>query len=272
MDDSPSIDIVEELISPQNDHLLENRAQALPKVIYSFKSDTNQLHKTSLSSGKSSSLRTHNHAFLDGSSLCETSRGMLYSIGGMGNSVICLDTSRDYAPYRKWSTLSNHADHSTVFFEGFLYVIGGRHPDCERLDCSSEDTWTALPALPMTCVGISVIVSAKQRQLYALGGCYGENFDRIQRFDISSLSWELMELRLPLPDYQIPSFETDDEGFYVILKKNLYRFNIAEEAFLHVASLKRDCKSNGPSYWVKGKLFLSNDLGPAKKYKLSLGL
>jgi hypothetical protein len=68
--------------------------------------------------------------------------------------------------------------------------------ECERYVCA-ENRWEALPSLPRACAGTSGVVV--ESSLYALGGMDdgGAYSNSVQKLSLESLTWELMQLRLP---------------------------------------------------------------------------
>jgi hypothetical protein len=60
--------------------------------------------------------------------------------------------------------------------------------------------------------------------LYALGGrADGGDVDTVQKLSLDSLTWELMQLKLPHVCYSIPCFKTDTQ-VYLVTKETLYTF------------------------------------------------
>jgi hypothetical protein len=43
-----------------------------------------------------------------------------------------------------------------------------------------------------------------EKSLYALGGLDDSLLDSVQKLSLESLTWELMQLRLPHPEYAVP--------------------------------------------------------------------
>jgi hypothetical protein len=104
--------------------------------------------------------------------------------------------------------------------------------------------------------------------LYALGGNAGRCLDFIQRLSLGSLTWELMQVRLPHADWDIPCFNLNNT-LYFLVKKTLYSL---EPQTLEVLPLKAFPKSIrswfGPSYYSRGTLYCSNDEGAAERYEI----
>jgi hypothetical protein len=59
--------------------------------------------------------------------------------------------------------------------------------------------------------------------LYALGGYIGRALDTVQKLSLDSLTWELMQLKLPQAARYFPCFKIDTE-VYLMIKETLYSF------------------------------------------------
>jgi hypothetical protein len=68
--------------------------------------------------------------------------------------------------------------------------------------------------------------------LYALGGWSRRELDTVQKLSLDSLTWELMQLKLPQADCYFACFKTDTQVCLVI-KETLYSFT-----FLQVKPVK----------------------------------
>jgi hypothetical protein len=59
-----------------------------------------------------------------------------------------------------------------------------------------------------------------ESSLYALGGfCDSEPLDLVQKLSLESLTWELMQFRLPFAGQHIPCFKLSDTEVYLMVKK-----------------------------------------------------
>jgi hypothetical protein len=93
--------------------------------------------------------------------------------------------------------------------------------ECERYVCA-ESRWKMLDALPVACRSLSAVVL--DDSLYALGGrAHGRDYDTVQRLSLDSLTWELMQLKLPQAACSCPIFKTDTQ-VYLMIKETLYSF------------------------------------------------
>jgi hypothetical protein len=95
--------------------------------------------------------------------------------------------------------LTPRSFYAAVYYTPHLYILGGVADsylsECERYVCA-ENRWEALPPLPTACQTASGVVV--ESNLYALGGsgdCRPSDF--LQKLSLESLTWELMQFRLP---------------------------------------------------------------------------
>jgi hypothetical protein len=159
--------------------------------------------------------------------------------------------------------------HTAVYHTSHLYILGGwndiRHlSECERYVCA-EKRWEALPPLPRACIYTSGVVV--ESSLYALGGYAGTLLDLVQKLSLESLTWELMQFRLPFAGYYVPCFKVRDTEVYLVVNKTLCSFTAFEVRSLK--TLTKDIQSAcGPSYYHRGTLYCSNDEGAVLGYKI----
>jgi hypothetical protein len=105
--------------------------------------------------------------------------------------------------------------------------------------------------------------------LYALGGDYwGSYLDVVQKLSLESLTWELMQFRLPFAGWGITCFKLRDTEVYLVVKNTLCSFTAFEARPLK--TLNEAIKNRyGVSYYHRGTLYCSNDFGGA--YSLEIG-
>jgi hypothetical protein len=234
----------------------------LPTFIYSSFSD--QLHRTSLVTGEQSTHRVPSYTFKYGFYWSEVPGGNLLITGGGDptevREVVRIDTRREFAVSEQPPMLSPRKDHTAVYHAQHLYVLGGVNGHislsmCERFVCA-ENRWETLPLLPKACCLTSGIVV--ESSLYALGGCHnGESLDLVQKLSLESLTWELMQLRLPYPGGAIPCFKLRDTEVYLVVNGVLCSFTTLQ--VLPLKTLTNRINSwNGASYYHSGTLYCSN--------------
>jgi hypothetical protein len=106
-----------------------------------------------------------------------------------------------------------------------------------------------------------------ERSLYALGGHNGSYLDLVQKLSLESLTWELMQLRLPHADWGIPCFKLRDTEVYLMVKKTLCSFT-----GLEVRQLKTPTEEirnwNGGSYYRRGTLYCSSSVGAVRSLEI----
>jgi hypothetical protein len=152
--------------------------------------------------------------------------------------------------------------HAAVYHTPHLYILGGWNgrsylSECERCECA-ENQWEALPPLPRACCSMSGVVV--ESSLYALGGTDASYLDLVQKLNLESLTWEIMQFRLPFAGHGIPCFKLSDTEVYLVVKQTLCSLTDLEVRPLK--TLTEDIQSwLGPSYYRRGTLYCSNYRG-----------
>jgi hypothetical protein len=234
----------------------------VPTFIYSYKFNTDQLHRTNLVTGEHSSHRVPSYRFKQACYWSEVPGGSLIITGGdypAVGEVVWIDTRREFAVSHCLPMLTPRMGHTAVFHTPHLYILGGLDgssylSECERYVCA-EDRWEALPSLPRACSQTSGVVL--ENSLYALGG-YGDGSysDLIQKLSLESLTWELMQFRLPFASLGIPCFKLRDTEVYLVVNKTLCSFTALEVRPLK--TLTDGINSwFGVSYYHRGTLYCS---------------
>jgi hypothetical protein len=106
-----------------------------------------------------------------------------------------------------------------------------------------------------------------ERSLYALGGYDGSYLDLVQKLSLESLTWELMQLRLPHADREITCFKLRDTEVYLVVKKTLCSFTGLEVRPLKTLT-EYIWSWRGVSYYRSGTLYCSSQLGAARRYEI----
>jgi hypothetical protein len=249
------------------DHL-----QEVPTFIYSYESDTDQLHRIRLVNGEQSSLRVPSYSFKYGCCWSEVHGGGLLITGGRNEEnrseeLVRIDTRRELAVSHCAPMLTPRSFHAAVYHTPHLYILGGWNnsclKECERYVCA-ENRWEALPPLPRACIFASGVVA--ERSLYALGGYDKVALDLVQKLRLESLTWELMQLRLAFAGYGIPCFKLRDTEVYLVVNKTLCSFTAFEVRPLETLSAEIQSKY-GASYYHRGNLYCSED-GRVRSYEI----
>jgi hypothetical protein len=239
--------------------------------IYNFQYGTTNLHKTNLSTGEVS-ITTLTHTFKQYSSLCESPEGNLFITGGStpSNEVVCINPTTNAVTPKPPMKTPRYL-HGSVFYGGFLYVIGGHNTaylaECERYD-SSQDKWEPIAPLPHASRNFEAIVCGYTRRIYILGGYNSTgNLDLIQEFELESQTWKLLEVKLSSKSYWIPCFRMKNQALiYFIQDGSLRSFSPITYTFANIKPVTNIQSYNGPSYYAKGTLYYTQyNAGPLQK-------
>jgi hypothetical protein len=247
--------------------------ETLPTFIYSYESNTDQLHRADLVTGERSSHRVPSYQFKLGCCWSEVPGGsLLITGGGLPTSVrevVRIDSPREYAVSKRAPMLTPRAFHAAVYHAQHLYVFGGYNGsymrECERY-VSAENRWESLPPLPRACTNTSGVVV--ESSLYALGGWFkGRPLDFVQKLSLESLTWELMVLRLPYAGCGIPCFKLRDTEVYLVVNKTLCSFTALQ---VHpLKTLTEDIRSlYGASYYRRETLYCSRSNEAVVSYEI----
>jgi hypothetical protein len=243
----------------------------VPTFIYSYKRETGQLHRTSLVTGEHSRHRVPSYTFKPYCCWSEVPGGSLLITGGefpAEREVVRIDTRREFAVAHCAPMLNRRNSHAAVYHTPHLYILGGWNEsylsECERYVCA-ENRWEALPPLPTACSCTSGVVI--ESSLYALSGWNGVELDLVQKLSLESLTWELMQFRLPFAGCGIPCFKLRDTEVYLVVKNTLCSLTAFEVRPLK--TLTEDISSwLGASYYRRGTLYCSNNEGGVFGYKI----
>jgi hypothetical protein len=203
------------------------RQDFLPTFIYSYKQDPDQLHRTNAVTGEYSSHHIPSYKFKPFCCWSEVPGGSLLITGGghpaAVREVVKIDVGTFEVSFQP-PMLSPRREHAAVYHTPHLYILGGFNLECskkcERYACS-ENRWEALPPLPRACYSTSGVVV--ENSLYALGGSdsHGALLDLVQKLSLESLTWEIMQFRLPYACEGIPCFQLRDTEVYLVVKRTL---------------------------------------------------
>jgi hypothetical protein len=247
--------------------------ETFPTFIYSYTKNTDQLHRTSLVTGEQSRHRVPSYTFKTGCCWSEGPGGSLLITGGgfpdAVGKVESIDTRREFAVSYCPPMLTPRSCHAAVYHTPYLYLLGGYNgitelSECERYVCA-ENRWEALLPLPRACSNPSGV--GVERSLYALGGIVGSYLDLVQKLSLDSLTWELMQLRLPHAGCNISCFKLRDTEVYLVVNNTLYSFTDVQVRSLK--TLAEDIRSfRGVSYYKGGILYSSNGGGAVQSYEI----
>jgi hypothetical protein len=245
----------------------------LPTFVYSYEYDTDHLHRTNLVTGVQSRHVVPSYTFKEGCCWSEVPGGSLLITGG-GNptavrEVVRIDTRREFAVAQHPPMLTPRTNHAAVHHTQHLYVLGGYDAcrclsECERYVCA-ENRWEALPPLPIACCFTSGVVL--ESSLYALGGYAESRLDSVQKLSLGSLTWDLLELKLPHQVRGMPCFKLSETEVYLVMEETLYSFTALQVR--PVKTLTEYIHSwRGASYYHRGTLFCSSGGGAVSSYAI----
>jgi hypothetical protein len=206
--------------------LISTRSPLRPKFLYSCRTYEGLLHRVNLITGEQTCLQIPAYEFKFGCRWTELPGGSLLITGGDNSrEVVRIDTLREYAVSSQAPMHTARRFHAAVYHSQYLFVLGGWNDmllsECERYVCA-ESRWEELPALPVAGESISAV--ELENSLYALGGkTFGRRLDTVQKFSLDSLTWELMQLKLPQEAGFFPCFKTDTQ-VYLVINETLYSF------------------------------------------------
>jgi hypothetical protein len=236
-----------------------------PTFLYCYRLETNQLHRDNLVTGEQSSHRVPSYTFNQDCCWSEVPIGSLLVTGV--REVVRIDVET-FEVFSQPHMLTPRYRHAAVYHTQHLYVLGGWTDralnECERYVCA-ENRWQALLPLPRACAAISGVVV--ERSLYALGGHDGSNLDLVQKLSLESLTWELMQLRLPYAGFALPCFKLKDTEVYLVVNKTLCSFTGLEVRPLK--TLTEGISSwYGGSYYRRGTLYCSSNAGAVRSHEI----
>jgi hypothetical protein len=205
-------------LNPQHSHT--------PTFLYSGHWEFNWLERVNLLTGEES----YHHEeprfqFKEACRLSELPGGRLLLTGGTWEGVrevMKIDTLREYAVSSQPPMHTARRSHAAVYHSQYLYVLGGLYKrclsKCERYSCS-QSRWEVLPALPVADYGMSAV--EVENSLYVLRGRTSIYLDNVQKLSLDSLTWDLMQLKLPRAACYFPCFKTDSQ-VYLVSRGTLY--------------------------------------------------
>jgi hypothetical protein len=233
--------------------------QHTPTFFYSCYS--NQLHRVNLLTGEQSKHKVPYYEFKDGCRWSELPGGSLLITGGFVDyhsvrDVVKIDTLREYAASSQPPMHTARLRHAAVYHAQYVYVLGGYNEghlsECERYVCA-ESRWEVLADLPVEGERMSAV--ELHNSLYALGGTQvlGRYLDTVQKLSLDSLTWQLMQLKLPHADFSVPCFKKDTE-VYLVIWKTLYSFTPLEVKPIKTLPEEENIFSES-SYYSRGTLY-----------------
>jgi hypothetical protein len=238
-----------------------------PHHTFLYSCSMSQLHRVNLLTGEQSSHEVPHYQFKGACRWSELPGGSLLITGGKVDSTSVRDVVRvDVGTFAVSPQPPMHTaryGHAAVYHSQYVYVLG--FSKCERYSCA-ESRWEVLPALPLACYHMSGV--EVENSVYALGGYSyrGEYLDSIQKLSLDSLTWELMQLKLPQVALSFPCFKRETQ-VYLVIEKTLYSFTPLEVKAVKTLDTHIFCNS---SYYSRGTLYYE-EVGSISSLALKLG-
>jgi hypothetical protein len=117
-----------------------------------------------------------------------------------------------------------------------------------------------LPFLPVGGIDMSAV--EVKNSVYALGGReFEKHFDTVQKLSLDSLTWKLMQLKLPHAEVDIPCFKTETQ-VYLNIRSTLYSFTPHQVRRVKKLPQNFNCVSKSfSSYYSRGTLYCTCGFG-----------
>jgi hypothetical protein len=234
--------------------LISTRSSVRPQFIYCCRS--NELLRASLLTGEQSNHRIPDCYFKFYCRWSELPGGNLLITGGFRGvrEVVRIDALREWAVSSQPPMHTARCKHAALYHYQYLYVLGGYNDwylsECERYSCA-ESRWEELPVAGEGMSAVEV-----KNSLYALGGLTERMLDTVQKLSLDSLTWELMQLKLPQAANSFACFKTDTQ-VYLMIQETLYSFTPLQVR--KVKTVPRIWCSS--SYYSRGTLYYDNQRG-----------
>jgi hypothetical protein len=101
------------------------------------------------------------------------------------------------------------------------------------------------------CSNVAAVVL--DDSLYALGGNNGRDLDTVQKLSLDSITWELIQLKLPQAVSCFACFKTDTQ-VYLVIRNTLYSFTPLQVKLIKTFAEGIYCIT---SYYSRGTLYYS---------------
>jgi hypothetical protein len=278
----PSSELKSEVVPQKPPHIKHKYLNQNPRMYSYYLSDERSLTWTSLSSGESSQIKL----VLDPRnawSHCVVPDGRLFLTGGgPSNEVNSVDVNRDFAITQHRNLITTRYAHSSVYHQGYLYVIGGWNEEqcqveCERLQVVDGLEWEQIPPLPAKNSGAGTIKLEVKECLYVFGGYTDTGYDltdAIHEFNFATFTWRTLEIKMPGLQYWTPAFKLSEDAdeCYIVLENTLWIFRPDEQSLVKLRGLTEPAKEMqswfGPSYYSNNVLYCATYEGPPKTFVL----
>lgn len=172
-----------------------------------------------------------------------------------------VDVKREFAVSFQASMICRRSDHSSCYFQGCVYAIGGfDSKTCERLSLQTG-IWEALPDFPHEISGPGLVPVESTASLYVFGG--RTRLDNEAKFTmyvlgVRSAVWTMYALKLPHLYSNVACFlhPSREDTFFFVSGSGLYKLNVAAHKLEFVRDLGKIVRSEiGMSWYFGGRLF-----------------
>mmetsp|Transcript_20145 Transcript_20145/g.37473 ORF Transcript_20145/g.37473 Transcript_20145/m.37473 type:complete len:674 (+) Transcript_20145:218-2239(+) len=116
--------------------------------------------------------------------------------------------------------INPHANHSAIFFEGFLYVVG--QTKCERLDVRNN-TWSPMPDLPYGILTTGLVASITKDCLYICRSNWSEVW--LSEFSIPNMMWTKLSIDLLMAGIK-GMFRGASHKLYILYDQGVASYNL----------------------------------------------
>lgn len=247
---------------PTKNQFVSKTNEVTSKYIYCFSYDF--LHRTQLETGHTFKSTLTGKFFSAHYNYCEVPGAQLFITGGPLREAVSLSTERDFAIVAKQCMLTERSSHGTACLGNYVYVVGGLRylnlstTECERYNLT-EQRWEMIGPLIEACFCVNV-VGVEGSYLFVLGGINSYEMNKIQRFTVSSLSWDVLPTRLPVNSSELPCFKISptSTSIYFIQIGSLFKLRTSLGSIEKVKDLSQNLTSScGPCYFYKDTVYCS---------------
>lgn len=250
-------------------------ADLLPHSIYSALKNTSRLYVTNLVTGAETTAIVSGYTFKCGCHHVQlpNDSGLLFTGGGPSQDVVII------APDFSWSRGTSMADsrylHGSLYFEGGVYVIGGKANkksyinSVQRYDLDGA-FWETLPDMPIHTSNFLPQVIESTMKIYLIGGYCRSWIETIQEYSIRERVWRVLESVVPLVGTAVPCFKLSRDTTAIIFCTKRRVYSLQTETG-YIDYLKKVAEANcrgGPCYYVNGIMYCSYDKGETRQLEI----
>jgi hypothetical protein len=141
----------------------------------------------------------------------------------MSRGCVVIDQHRDLSATTTAMMTTRRAKHASVYYDGYLYVIGGSDASiairsCERLSLVRSE-WESLPDLPSPMSFCSAEIKESTKSLFNIGLCFDTSYTQagyfIAELNLITLEWRALTVILGSDNMQPISYVKGDEVYFL---------------------------------------------------------